>query len=100
MKRSAARNLVERLARLKKETLRYLHDFRVPFDNNLAERDIRMMRVQQKISGAFRSDTGALPFCQIRSYISTMRKQGISVIGALVHSLEQEPTLKTCLQIT
>jgi len=50
LKRSKARNLVERLDRLEKETLRYLYDFRVPFDNNLAERDIRMMWIQQKVS--------------------------------------------------
>jgi transposase len=98
LKRSKACNLVERLDRLEKETLRYLHDFRVPFDNNLAERDIRMMRVQQKVSGAFRSDEGALAFCQIRSFISTVRKQGVSVVGAIVAAFEKDLTLKECLQ--
>jgi transposase len=100
LKRSKARNLVERLARLQKETLRYLHDFRVPFDNNLAERDIRMMRVQQKVSGAFRSYGGALSFCRIRSYISTIRKQGLSVIDAIMSAFEKDLTLADCLQTT
>jgi transposase len=100
LKRSKARNLVERLAKLQKETLRYLHDFRVPFDNNLAERDIRMMRVQQKVSGAFRSYDGALSFCRIRSYISTMRKQGLSVIDAIMSAFEKDLTLTDCLQNT
>jgi len=100
LKRSKARNLLERLARLRKETLRYLHDFRVPFDNNLAERDIRMMRVQQKVSGTFRSYDGALSFCRIRSYISTLRKQRKSVIAALVRAFEKDLTLAECLRNT
>ncbi len=99
LKRSKARNLLERLAERKKETLRYLYDFRVPFTNNQAERDIRMMRVQQKVSGAFCSDAGALAFCRIRSYISTMRKHGKSVIGALIRVLQEDDlTLTKCLQ--
>jgi transposase len=100
LKRSKARNLVERLGKLQQETLRYLYDFRVPFDNNLAERDIRMMRVQQKVSGLFRSYEGALAFCRIRSYISTMRKQGLSVIDAIMNAFENDLTLKDCLQNT
>jgi transposase len=98
LKRSKARNLLERLSGRRKETLRYLRDFRVPFDNNLAERDIRMMRVQQKVSGTFRSYAGALSFCRIRSYISTLRKQGKSVIDALVRAFEKDLTLMECLR--
>ena len=100
LKRSKARNLVERLGKLQKETLRYLDDFQVPFDNNLAERDIRMMRVQQKVSGSFRSYQGAFSFCRIRSYISTIRKQGLSVIDAMMNAFEKDLTLKDCLQTT
>ena len=100
LKRSKACNLVERLGKLQKETLRYLHDFRVPFDNNLAERDIRMMRVQQKVSGSFRSYEGALAFCKIRSYISTVRKQGLSVIDAITNAFEMDLILQDCLHPT
>ena len=100
LKRSKARNLLERLAKLENETLRYLLDFDVPFDNNLAERDIRMMRVQQKVSGSFRSYEGALSFCRIRSYISTIRKQGLSVIDAIMNAFEKDLTLKDCIQTT
>lgn len=82
-KKSKARNLVERFEGRQDAILRFVHDFKVPFDNNLAERDIRMMKVQQKISGGFRSREGAEQFCRLRSYISTIRKQGFSVWEAL-----------------
>lgn len=82
---SGARNLLNRFSKYQAETLRFLHDFAVPFDNNLAERDVRMIKVQQKISGGFRTKEGSDAFCCIRSYISTLRKQGRHVLTALQH---------------
>jgi transposase len=82
-KKTKGRNLVERFDKHKEAILRFVHDFKVPFDNNLAERDIRMMKVQQKISGSFRSWEGAEQFCLLRTYISTIRKQGLNVWEAL-----------------
>lgn len=82
-KRTKARCLVERFDKHKDAMLRFIHDFKVPFDNNLAERDIRMLKVQQKVSGCFRSQAGAEQFCKLRSYTSTIRKQGLSVWQAL-----------------
>jgi len=88
---SPARNLGERLRDHKDSVLRFLRDFRVPFDNNLAERDLRMMKVRQKISGCFRSLAGAQAFATLRSYISTARKQGFGALEALRALFEGHP---------
>lgn len=92
-KKTKPRNLAERFDRHRQAVLAFVSDFKVPFDNNLAERDIRMLKVQQKISGCFRSTQGAHTFCAIRSYISTIRKQGLSVWYAL-QSLFSGPILQ------
>jgi len=81
--RSKARNLLERLRDYENDVLRFMDEPDVPFSNNQAENDIRMTKVQQKISGCFRSWDGALIFCRIRSYLSTCRKQGITATEAL-----------------
>jgi transposase len=85
-KRTKAQNLLLRLDERETEVLRFASDFRVPFDNNLSERDLRMIKLQQKISGCWRTTQGAERFLAIRSYLSTARKQGqrpIDVLAAL-----------------
>ena len=74
---------MDRFVGYKGDILRLICDFDVPFDNNQAERDVRMMKVQQKISGTFRSVQGARSFCRIKGYIFTMKKNKISVIDAI-----------------
>lgn len=80
---SKSRNLIERLTAFEEETLRFMVDEQAPFTNNQGERDLRMNKVQQKISGCFRTLRGAEDFCLIRSYLSTCRKQGLHPMEAL-----------------
>ncbi|NCP76517.1 IS66 family transposase [Shewanella vesiculosa] len=83
LKRSKSRNLLERLRDFEDDVLRFMDMPEVPFTNNQGENDLRMTKVQQKISGCFRSIDGATAFCRCRSYLSTCRKQGLSSSEAL-----------------
>lgn len=86
-----ARNLLDRLTLFRDAVLRFAVNFAVPFDNSQAERDIRMVKVQQKISGCFRSQAGAEAFCRIRGYLSSLRKQGLHPLAALEATLLGHP---------
>jgi transposase len=82
-KQRPAHNLLLRFKNFKEATLRFLADFEVPFTNNLAERDLRMMKVKAKISGGFRTEQGAADFARLRSVISSARKQDFNILEAL-----------------
>lgn len=82
-KQTKSRNLLERLANYQDDVLRFMTDKEVPFTNNQGERDLRMAKVQQKISGCFRSEKGALMFFELRGYLASCKKQGVSSSTAL-----------------
>ena len=90
---SKTKNLLDRLARYEADVLAFMHDWQVPFDNNQAERDLRMMKVQQKVSGTFRSAAGATAFCRLRGYLSTLKKQGHHLLTALEQTFADHPPL-------
>ena len=90
-KQSKAKNLLDALLGRAEQVLALLDDLRIPFTNNQAERDLRWAKVQQKISGTFRSATGVTAFCHIRSYLSTMQKQGHSMLSTLTAVLHGQP---------
>lgn len=92
-KRGKIRCLVDRLKDHKKETLAFFYDGTIPFDNNQAERDIRMNKVQQKVSGGFRSFEAAIAFSRIRGFISTIRKHDLNVMDALVSLFKNQNVL-------
>lgn len=82
-KQSPTRNLLERLLLGQDQVLAFLDDLTIPFDNNQAERDLRLLKTQQKISGCFRFEAGAEAFARLRSWLSTLRKQGVALLDAL-----------------
>ena len=93
LKKTKQRNFIENLLEYKESVLAFISDFRVPFSNNLAERDLRMFKVKDKVSGTFRSRHGAECFARIRGYISTVRKNGRNVFEEIKNALLGRPFL-------
>jgi transposase len=91
--KAEAENLGKRLAEYKAQHLLFLIDFRVPFDNNQAERDVRPVKTKFKVSGGFRSHGGAVAYARIRSFISTLRKRDLNIFQSLLSAFNQEPVL-------
>jgi transposase len=94
-KQSKARNLLDRFRDHPDSVLAFMRDFAVPFDNNQSERDLRMMKLRQKISGTFRSFQALVNFCRIRGYVSTARKNGVNALDALQRVFLGNPFVPT-----
>lgn len=94
-KKSKPLQLLNKLQQYDIETLAFMYDFGIPFDNNISERDLRMQKLRQKISGCFRGKDGASIFCRIRSYISTARKNGIDAMEAIAMAVRGQPFVPT-----
>ena len=92
-RQSKANNLLDRFIKFEEDILRFATDLKVPFENNQAERDLRMIRVQQKISGTFRTPHGADAFCRNKEYISTIMKNMMSDMDSLYAALKGEPPI-------
>lgn len=93
VRQSPAHNLVKRLSANRDAVLRFVTDLRVPFDNNQAERDVRMPKLKQKVSGCFRSHQGIAHFADIRSYLSTLRKHSADIFKSLVLTFQGSPPM-------
>ena len=92
-KQRDGKNLLDRLVKKRECVLRFMHNFSVPFTNNLGERGMRMVKLKQKIGGCFRTFTGGQTFCRIRSYLATARKQGWNIWDALADAIRGHPRL-------
>ena len=92
-KKGKTRSLIERLRKLKDEVCRFVQDFTVPFDNNLAERDLRNIKTKIKVSGCFRTTEGAENYLKIMSYIGTAKKNGINAVKALKATFDGTPNI-------
>jgi transposase len=98
-RQTKTRNLLDRLTRYRHEALRFAYDLTVPFTNNQAERDLRMTKAQLKISGCWRTWTGATCGLRVRSYISTVRKNGLNPLHALHDALTGNPWMPPPLRL-